>query len=222
MHSLTDKQFTEIVLQSLSVSDVVVAMGRARVGTNYQLVRDRISALGLDTSHWRGKASSERVPLELQLCRGSRSSRGALKKKLIREGLLINHCALCGRPPEWEGKPLMLRLDHLNGVNDDNRLENLRLLCPNCDSQTDTYCGRNKKAGRKRACECGTLLARKSLRCKHCQDKMPRPTKIQWPSTEELAQLAKELGYAGCGRMLGVSDNAVRRRLIKQGSLVQR
>lgn len=53
-------------------------------------------------------------------------------------------CDLHRREPVWAGKPIVLHLDHINGVRNDNRLENLRWLCPNCHSQTDTYCGRNK------------------------------------------------------------------------------
>jgi hypothetical protein len=71
--------------------------------------------------------------------------RGTIKKRLLREGILEEVCVICGIGPEWQGKPLVLRLDHINGVSDDYRIENLRLLCPNCDSQTDTYCGRNKR-----------------------------------------------------------------------------
>ncbi|MGB2240169.1 MAG: HNH endonuclease [Pseudomonadales bacterium] len=54
------------------------------------------------------------------------------------------NCSSCGIGDEWNGKPITLQLDHINGVNNDHRLDNLRMLCPNCHSQTDTWCGRNK------------------------------------------------------------------------------
>ena len=79
------------------------------------------------------------------LVENSNSDRGHLKRRLIREGILAEECVGCGTGPEWNGKPLTLALDHINGVNNDNRLENLRLLCPNCHSQTDTFAGRNVK-----------------------------------------------------------------------------
>jgi hypothetical protein len=63
----------------------------------------------------------------------------------IKEGIKENRCELCGLTNTWNGKPIMLQMDHINGISDDHRLENLQILCPNCHSQTDTYCGRNIK-----------------------------------------------------------------------------
>ena len=67
-----------------------------------------------------------------------------LSRRLKAAGILENKCAECDIE-EWNGKELVLHLDHINGKSTDHRLENLRLLCPNCHSQTDTYCGRNKR-----------------------------------------------------------------------------
>ncbi len=74
----------------------------------------------------------------------------ALKSRLYRAGLLKEdaQCAECGVSSIWNGKRLVLQLDHINGSNRDNRIENLRLLCPNCHSQTDTYAGRNVRTNR--------------------------------------------------------------------------
>lgn len=68
-----------------------------------------------------------------------------LKKKMLKEGIIEKKCSWCGIADKWNGKPIILHLDHINGINNDHRLENLRLLCPNCHSQTDTYAGRGKK-----------------------------------------------------------------------------
>jgi len=68
---------------------------------------------------------------------------GHLKRRLIKEGLKENKCEECGIG-NWNGKELICQLDHRNGISDDHRYENLIMLCPNCHSQTDTYCGRNK------------------------------------------------------------------------------
>ena len=71
-------------------------------------------------------------------------SRGTIKRRLILAGILVNECDDCGLS-EWRGKPLSIQIDHRNGVRDDHRLENLRMLCPNCHSQTDTFGAKNRK-----------------------------------------------------------------------------
>lgn len=86
------------------------------------------------------------MPIEDLLKRGK--SRFNVKWRLIRAGLLPNHCQQCGLS-EWRGMPLSMHIDHVNGIKDDHRLENLRMLCPNCHSQTETYGGRNMKRRRR-------------------------------------------------------------------------
>lgn len=66
-----------------------------------------------------------------------------IKRKLVQEGYLENICGICRMPPEWNGKPLVFHLDHINGIHTDNRIENFRLMCPNCHSQTETFSWRN-------------------------------------------------------------------------------
>lgn len=87
-------------------------------------------------------------PLEEILVAGRRQSRWRVKARIMQAGLLPNRCADCEIGPEYNGKPLMLQLDHINGDGEDWRLENLRLLCPNCHSQSPTFCGRNHKRRR--------------------------------------------------------------------------
>lgn len=73
-------------------------------------------------------------------------ARHNLKKRIYKENLLdTSKCSICNNPNEWQGKELVLILDHINGINNDNRIENLRLICSNCDSQLPTYKSRNKK-----------------------------------------------------------------------------
>lgn len=86
------------------------------------------------------------APLPRLLLTGK--SRHNIKHRLIKAGLLDVRCQECGLS-EWRGKPLMPHIDHINGVRDDHRLENLRMLCPNCHSQTETYGGRNAKRRRR-------------------------------------------------------------------------
>lgn len=79
---------------------------------------------------------------ETLLVRGRRTPTSRLRERLLKAGLLLPECASCAGA-EWQGRAIPLELDHINGDRSDNRLENLRLLCPNCHAQTDTYRGRN-------------------------------------------------------------------------------
>lgn len=92
------------------------------------------------------KSRNTGKPLNQVLVENSTYNPYRLKLRLIRDGILANVCSECGLTPEWNGKPLSLQLDHINGVHNDHRLDNLRLVCPNCHSQSSTYAGKNKKA----------------------------------------------------------------------------
>ncbi len=102
---------------------------------------------GMDASAWtdaiaRGelRARSRALPLDVMISK--RMARGAIKRRLIEIGLFEERCSKCGID-EWRGKPLSIYIDHINGVKNDWRLENLRMLCPNCHSQTPTFSGKN-------------------------------------------------------------------------------
>ena len=148
----TDAMLCGAVRECDSYASVLRRLGLDPRGSNYKTVKRHIERLELDTSHFLGRS----------VCRNKPSGRGnpighflklngpaittsRLRKRLLREGMIEDVCSICGRLPTWEGKPLVLRLDHINGNNKDNRKENLRLVCPNCDSQLPTYCGRNTK-----------------------------------------------------------------------------
>lgn len=155
MRRWTDDQLRDAVKNATSVYGVFRHMGLRIGGGQHMLIKRRIRELGLDTSHFTGQGWNKRdaaglllrkrIPLEQILVKDSEyCSISVLKRRLVAAGLLENRCALCRLLPEWQGKPLVLRLDHMNGICNDHRLSNLRFLCPNCDSQTPTFAGRNK------------------------------------------------------------------------------
>ena len=85
-----------------------------------------------------------KFPLDKVMVENSTYATGNIKRRLIQNGMLQNKCQICGIDPIWNGKPMTLVLDHINGINNDHRMENLRLVCNNCDSQLITFKGRNK------------------------------------------------------------------------------
>ena len=103
----------------------------------------------IDFSHFKTrkdflKAFQKAVPLQTILVENCSFNRTHLKNKLLKSGLLKNECYICGQFPVWNNKPLSLQLDHINGISNDNRIENLRILCPHCHSQTANFAGKNK------------------------------------------------------------------------------
>jgi len=157
MRSFDHKQLREAVKEARSAAQALRLIGRVPAGGNYKILYARIQSLGIDRRHWTGQGHlrgrthtwARKMALSEVLVEGSpyRASSSALKRRLLSEGLLLEECRVCGIK-EWLGRRLSLHLDHVNGIANDHRLDNLRLLCPNCHSQTPTYCGLNK--GRKR------------------------------------------------------------------------
>jgi hypothetical protein len=115
--------------------------------------RETAAYFGFSSAAWfkavqRAEIKSRPLGKPLQTLLLTGKSRYNIKHRLIRAGLLENRCQECNLT-EWRGKPLMAHIDHINGIKDDHRLENLRMLCPNCHSQTETYGGRNARRGRR-------------------------------------------------------------------------
>ena len=158
-----------------------------------------------------------------------------IRKLIIKNNIKPYACSneKCGLA-DWHGSPIGLQLDHINGNRKDNRLENLRWLCPNCHSQTPTFRGRGVKRNKEEyiCIDCDNKILKNSTRCRDCNNKFrfgntkkeKKITNPNWrfelkvdkrkvvrPTLEVLKQEVKELGYSSVGRKYGVSDNAIRK-----------
>ena len=149
LQKISDKKFIEVVKNNYCVRDVVGSLGYSRAsGAMAFRVKERISKMNLDISHFKGRncksCSNPKYSLEEILVENSTyENTTQLKKRIIKENLKEYKCEQCGNKGEWNGQKLVLQLEHKNGIHNDHRLENLCFLCPNCHSQTKTFAGKN-------------------------------------------------------------------------------
>ena len=143
-----DDALIAAVLSSTSIAGVLRQLGIRQAGGSHHHVSNRIKRLEIDTSHFTGQAHNRGThrprlkPYEVLVLLPANAPRRKtylLRRALIELGIPLV-CAGCSTGAEWNGHPLTLEIDHLNGSAFDCRRENLRFLCPNCHSQTPNYC----------------------------------------------------------------------------------
>ena len=147
-YKLTDEQFTKIIKESTSCIEAMRKMGfKCVAGNARNTVKRRIAELNINIEHWSDNTKNAHFVNKYsdeEYFRAGVARNGNHTRNRLRQDKLIPYvCACCGNAGEWNGRELILQVDHINGDHNDNRLENLRFLCPNCHSQTETFAGKN-------------------------------------------------------------------------------
>jgi Zn finger protein HypA/HybF involved in hydrogenase expression len=143
--TISTDELKNIIKESKSYNEVLRKLGYKRSGRTQTILRERVLKENIDISHFRNWNNINQQNLEDILVKNSTYNNQLLKERLIEGNLLEYKCDKCGNIGVWNNEILVLQLDHKNGINNDNRLENLRFLCPNCHSQTKTFSGKNIK-----------------------------------------------------------------------------
>lgn len=214
LNKYSKQELENIVKQSLSYKDVAKLLGYTSYsGDLCNNVKEKIKFFNIDTSHFSRQTNLIRNEENIFIL-DSTANQTTLRKWYLKGEYTPYKCSICSQEPIWQNKELTLILDHINGKNHDNRLENLRWVCPNCNQQLDTTNGKNKKILNKHnyCIDCGKEIYLKSVRCIECQAKN-RIIKLEdMPVTrEELKNLIRTVPFTKIGKKFNVSDNTIRK-----------
>jgi len=180
--SLIKEDLQKLCNESNSYCDILRKLNCFDGGNNVNRLKSKIKELDIDINLLDGnrkKMYKEKnkegvkkieVSNEDVFKKGNFNRTYTVKRKVIKFNLIEYKCYKCGNKGEWNNISLTLILDHIDGDNTNNELSNLRFVCPNCDSQSDTYKGRNVKWIKRKCLDCGKILYRKGKTgyCKEC------------------------------------------------------
>jgi hypothetical protein len=223
-----EENFIKNVKESKSYTGLAKSLKLSPTCGNIQTVKKYIKKYNIDISHFdfgrsnsKNRECTQKKELSEILVENSTYSHTALlKERLYNEGLKERKCELCGQGEIWMDKNMSLILDHINGINDDHRIDNLRIICANCGATLSTHCGKNrnlktpfgkyiKENKKNHICKCGKSIDKGALLCEKCSAINRR--KVERPPLEQLLKEVKETSYCAVGRNYGVSDNAIRK-----------
>lgn len=214
------EELEKVVKESKCMKDVLRSIGYSTVsGRNSDTVKKRIQKYRISTEHFESIHPTKRNENNV-FCNPSTATQATLRRwyKRISDD---SKCEICGQEKMWNGKELVMTLDHKNGDNHDNRIENLRWICPNCGTQLETFTGRNirrkneligktKNERRMKICPvCGKNEI--NLQSKMCIECRGAERRKNIPDREELKSLVMSHPFTRIGARYHVSDSAVRK-----------
>lgn len=210
------EEIKQIVSFSTSFKDFAKNIGYSSSPSGDTIKSLKQKLCDYDTSHFTNQHQTIKRTEDNIFIENSTASQHTLRSWYVKGEYTAYICSICGQLPEWQGKPLTLILDHINGKNNDDRLENLRWVCPNCNQQLATTGSRNperKTFAKKYYCiDCNKEISKHSLRCMECEAKNKTISLEDMPITkEELKDLIRTIPFTEIGRKYNVSDNAIRK-----------
>jgi len=227
--AVTDAELRLAIGASNSWAGTLRRLGYRSAGGNWKTLQKYAAKWDINTEHFDSAAASlagfrrhQLKPRSLSevMVENSGYGRSDLKRRLFAAGLKKRECELCGQGETWRGGRMALILDHINGVANDHRVENLRIVCPNCAATFATHCGRKNRRPPRTCALCGAEFAAKRSEQKYCSRDCGRRVgaraglerrKVERPPYEQLMREIAETSYLAVGRKYGVSDNAIRK-----------
>jgi len=214
---ISKKQIEETAIHSTSLSDLLGNLGFTKSGANTKNLNKLIKEYSIETKF--NTIVHRIVNNDDIFIQDSTANQSTLRRHYYELTKENYHCYICGQESAWFGKELSLTLDHINGDNHDDRFENLRWICPNCDRQLDTFSGKNIKNRKSKLLDsktcksCGKEFIPKNtiqeyccIECVHISQR-----KTIRPSKDELSILIRNYTFVDLGKMFDVSDNTIRK-----------
>lgn len=224
-----DFSFEEVkaaVDSASSIKDFLIALNMKVNNGNYRRAAQICSDHGLEipkhdyNSNGETLRSINRYTDSEFFCQGQLRNGPAIKKRLIEDHGHLDVCSECGQEPEWNGKPLTLQVDHIDGDRFNNLVDNLRILCGHCHSQTETYGYTSGREETYRYCICGVRIWKYSETCRGCSPKDNNLGfyKFDFPEIDGIIAKVQELGgWTAASRYFGIGDNTLRKHVRRNG-----
>lgn len=210
------EELKEIVETSQSYYEISIRLGYSKSTNAKKQIEDKCKEFGISLDKIDSSSKvARKVTLDMIFTENSTVSQNTLKRWYKKGEYIEYKCSICGLEPYWNGAELTLILDHINGNNRDNRLENLRWVCPNCDHQLPTFCSKNinysSRISKNYCVDCGKEIDPTATRCNKCKGIYLR--KIERPEKEDLYNQLIELNgnFTQIGKKYGVTDNTIRK-----------